>query len=74
MMAKNRKTTMGHITQEHLEQSRICIPPKDLTLKLDNIINPIFEKQNKIEIENQHLSTLRYWLLPMLMNGQVEVG
>ena len=29
MMADLRKATMGHITREHLEQSRIAIPPKE---------------------------------------------
>ena len=31
MIAENRKTTMGHITQDHLEQSRIALPPIELT-------------------------------------------
>jgi hypothetical protein len=26
-----------------------------------------------LEVESQHLSSLRDWLLPMLMNGQVKV-
>jgi type I restriction enzyme S subunit len=74
MMAENRKTTMGHITQEHLQQSRIALPPKELTLKLEKIISPIFEKKMVNEIESQTLTGLRDWLLPMLMNGQVKVG
>ncbi|MCX6353002.1 MAG: restriction endonuclease subunit S [Bacteroidetes bacterium] len=74
MMAENRKTTMGHITQEHLQQSRIAIPPKELTKVLEKIIAPIFSKKMNNEIENQKLSELRDWLLPMLMNGQVKVG
>lgn len=74
MMAENRKTTMGHITQEHLQQSRIAIPPKDLTLELEKIISPIFSKKMNNEIENQKLTELRDWLLPMLMNGQVKVN
>ena len=74
MMAENRKTTMGHITQEHLKQSRIVIPPKDLTEELEKIIAPIFKKKMNNEIENQTLAELRDWLLPMLMNGQVTVN
>jgi type I restriction enzyme S subunit len=74
MMAENRKTTMGHITQDHLQQSRIVIPPKELTKVLDKIIAPIFSKKINNEIENQKLIELRDWLLPMLMNGQVKVG
>ena len=73
MIAENRKTTMGHITQEHLQQSRIIIPPKKLIDELDVKISPILEKRVKIEQENQQLATLRDWLLPMLMNGQVAV-
>jgi len=74
MMAENRKTTMGHITQEHLEQSRIALPPKKLTEKLEDIIAPIFTKIVNNKIENRKLSELRDWLLPMLVNGQVKVG
>ena len=74
MMAENRKTTMGHITQEHLKQSRIVIPLKQLTLDLEKIIAPLFSKKVINEIENQKLTDLRDWLLPMLMNGQVKVS
>ncbi|MCW2121205.1 restriction endonuclease subunit S [Flavobacterium sp. 7A] len=74
MQAELRKTTMGHITQDHLKQSRITIPPIDLIKKLDSIIHPILEKKVKLEEENQQLASLRDWLLPMLMNGQVRVG
>jgi len=74
MQAELRKTTMGHITQDHLRQSRITIPSLDLINKLDQIINPLLEKKVKLEEENQELASLRDWLLPMLMNGQVMVG
>jgi type I restriction enzyme S subunit len=73
MMAENRKTTMGHITQEHLKQSRIALPPVELTEKLEKIIAPIFEKVMVNRIESQTLTELRDWLLPMLMNGQIQV-
>ncbi len=74
MMAANRKTTMGHITQEHLEQSRIALPPKQLTRDLEVILLPIFNKKLANDIENKALSELRDWLLPMLMNGQITVN
>lgn len=74
MMAENRKTTMGHITQEHLLQSRIAIPSKELPIELEKIIAPVFKKKMVNEIQNQILSELRDWLLPMLMNGQVKVN
>jgi type I restriction enzyme S subunit len=73
MLADLRKTTMGHITREHLEQSRIAIPPKDLTEILESKLNPILEQVVNHHQQNQELTTLRDWLLPLLMNGQVTV-
>ena len=72
-MAEARKTTMGHITQEHLKQSKIVIPPIDLIMVLDSKINVFIEKQILLQQQNQELAKLRDWLLPMLMNGQVRV-
>ena len=46
----------------------------DIINNFTNEVTPIFERQNIIELENQQLSELRDWLLPMLMNGQVTVG
>lgn len=73
MMAEKRKTTMGHITQDHLKGSRICIPPKTIIESLDTILKPIMEAQILRRQENLELAKLRDWLLPMLMNGQVTV-
>lgn len=73
MVAELRKTTMGHITREHLEQSRIGLPTIELINSLHEKINPIIEKIIKAKEENQKLAELRDWLLPMLMNGQVVV-
>lgn len=73
MMAENRKTTMGHITQEHLEQSRVVLPPSELTNDLEKNVEPLLSLIVKNQEENQQLRDLRDWLLPMLMNGQVKV-
>lgn len=74
MMAEKRKTTMGHITQDHLKDSYIVIPPKNLIESLDKKLSPLLDKQIILEEENQKLSQLRDWLLPMLMNGQIKVS
>ena len=34
----------------------------------------MYNSINLIQKENQELASLRDWLLPMLMNGQVSVG
>ena len=73
MMADMRKTTMGHITLEHLKQANIVLPPIDLIKKLDEKLKSIFEHSLVLKKENNSLVELRDWLLPMLMNGQVTV-
>jgi type I restriction enzyme S subunit len=59
MMADLRKTTMGHITQEHLKQSKIVIPPIHLIIALDSKINIFIEKQILLQQQNQELAKLR---------------
>ena len=74
-MADARKTTMGHITQDHLQQSIITLPSStDITNQLESKLKPIFDK---IVLNNQEiikLTKLRDELLPLLMNGQVSVN
>ena len=72
-MAELRKTTMGHITIDHLKSSFITVPPKELISVLDSNIDVILKKIITSKKQNQQLSSLREWLLPMLMNGQVKV-
>lgn len=72
-MAEARKTTMGHITTDHLEQSRIVLPPSEIVQAFSEIVAPIHEKIGQCQKENRELIKLRNWLLPMLMNGQATV-
>lgn len=74
-MAEARKTTMGHITQDHLQQSTIAIPDnKDIVAKFEKRISPIFAQMAKLQEEIQRLSKQRDELLPLLMNGQVSLN
>lgn len=51
-----------------------AIPPKELAEKFYGFMKPIQIKKEKNLKENQELASLRDWLLPMLMNGQVTVA
>ena len=74
-MAEARKTTMGHITQDHLQQSTIAIPDnKDIADRFEELISPIFEQIVKLQEEISNLTKQRDELLPLLMNGQVSVN
>ncbi|HFR4576359.1 TPA: hypothetical protein ACHWJ6_000698 [Streptococcus suis] len=64
---------MGHITQDHLKQAMIIVPPNDLIDEIHNRISLILKQQLDLKQQNQELSQLRDWLLPMLMNGLVKV-
>ena len=73
-IAEARKTTMGHITQDHLNQSAIAIPEDNYILQLFNDkILPIFQDIISNNEEINSLTLRRDELLPLLMNGQVSV-
>ncbi|RLT78592.1 restriction endonuclease subunit S [Bacteroides acidifaciens] len=73
-MAEARKTTMGHITQDHLQQSTIAIPDnKDIAEKFEELISPIFKQIVKLQEEISNLIKQRDELLPLLMNGQITI-
>lgn len=70
-IAEARKTTMGHITTDHLQQSRIAIPPKKIVDMYDEKIQGVFDKIICNSKQNRELILLRDFLLPLLINGQV---
>lgn len=72
-MAEARKTTMGHITSDHLKQSVIVLPPENVIQKFSNSVDMIHAEISCINMENQKLCQIRDWLLPMLMNGQTTI-
>ena len=73
-MAEARKTTMGHITQDHLQQSTIAIPDnKDIADKFEELISPVFKQIVKLQEEISNLIKQRDELLPLLMNGQITI-
>ena len=74
-MAEARKTTMGHITQDHLKQSTIALPPSvDIANKLEEQLCPIFDEIVRNNQEIMALTKQRDELLPLLMNGQASVN
>ena len=74
-MAEARKTTMGHITQDHLKQSTIALPPNvDIANKLEEKLCPIFDEIVKNNQEIIVLTKQRDELLPLLMNSQASIN
>ena len=67
------RTTVGHLSDKDLKAINVILPK-------EKNLSPIFERFESIlkniiinQQQNQELTRLRDWLLPMLMNGQVKV-
>ena len=58
---------------KYLKEFKAVNPPAIYLKKFQQAIEPIFDKISQSRVESQHLTVLRDWLLPMLMNGQVTV-
>ncbi|MBR1703468.1 MAG: restriction endonuclease subunit S [Lachnospiraceae bacterium] len=70
-MAEARKTTMGHITTDHIKQSKIALPPESIAVNYSKQVEGIFDKVISNSATNREVVSLRDFLLPLLMNGQV---
>lgn len=66
-------TIMKNISQSVLTDMAVSLPPQNLLLKFNSIIDNLFEQMKNVQRQNQELTQLRDWLLPLLMNGQVKV-
>jgi type I restriction enzyme S subunit len=53
---------------------RTAIPPNELLAKYKSLMVNIEKQRSSTIKENQKLTELRSWLLPMLMNGQLKVS
>ncbi len=67
------RTTVGHLSDKDLKAINVILPKeKNLSQifeRFESILKNIIINQQ----QNQELTQLRDWLLPMLMNGQVKV-
>jgi type I restriction enzyme, S subunit len=61
------------IRHADLKSFKFPFPNKNILRLFDKKIKPLLKQMYLNEQQNQELSKLRDWLLPMLMNGQVSV-
>ena len=57
-----------------VESYKIAIPPKNVISSFYDNVSNIFEKIQFNSKENSWLQTVRDFLLPLLMNGQITVS
>lgn len=66
-------TNINNLNGTLVKGFKIAIPPKTLVKAFNKKVSSAYEKVGLNLIENQNLASIRDWLLPMLMNGQVKV-
>lgn len=63
-----------HINKETVKETVFVLPCSKVLTAYYEKVDPVYERQLIAAKENAELESLRDWLLPMLMNGQVKVG
>lgn len=69
----NTGTGVPSMTSSILYDLNIIVPEENILEKFNSIVKRNYETIKLNNIQNQELTQLRDWLLPMLMNGQVKV-
>jgi len=67
-------STFKEVSGAVLKTVKITRPERSAVEAFTKRVEPFFRQQDLLEQENQQLTQLRDWLLPMLMNGQVSVA
>lgn len=67
----NTGTGVPSMTSSIIYNLKVVIPPEEVLKSFDNYIQTIYKQMNKKEKENRELVSIRDFLLPLLMNGQV---
>jgi len=62
------------IVSNDIKLTSLVIAPVEIINKYGSLVESYYRRVLIINNENRQLSSLRDWLLPMLMNGQVRVG
>lgn len=73
LQVKSSGSVFDSIVSNDIELTTLAIPDSAVVEKFAAVVEPAFERIANNTKENQHLTQLRDWLLPMLMNGQVQV-
>jgi type I restriction enzyme S subunit len=63
-----------NISNEQINNIQLIFPEKTLIEEFNYKFNAVYNKLLSNRYQNQKLTELRDWLLPMLMNGQVKVN
>ena len=69
---KSSGSVFNSIVSNDIECTHLAIPDDSLITAFSRLVDPAFRQISANTRETQQLTELRDWLLPMLMNGQVQ--
>ena len=64
---------LKHLQKDLLKQEKIYIPEKEEISQFNIWVRPMFDIISENKIESQKLKSLKEFILPLLMNGQINV-
>lgn len=64
---------LKHLQKSLFKQEKIYIPEKEELVSFNNKVKIMFDIISANKIENKRLNSLKEYLLPLLMNGQINV-
>ena len=67
-------TNINNLTNEIISSMPIVYPTKQIISRFHTLLCPIISKIYSVAKESRELTSLRDFLLPLLMNGQVKIG
>ena len=73
LLKQSMGTNINNLTNSDILDCRIILPKEEILDKFENMVEKNIRLISNNYIQNQELTQLRDWLLPMLMNGQVKV-
>lgn len=67
-------TGLRHLQKNLLREYQFCLPDSNVVKEFSKLASDIFKKQHYLLKENKKLESLKQFLLPLLMNGQVTIN
>ena len=65
-------STFTEISKEVVSNIKIVLPNQNVVRAFEKVVQPMAQQREMLKKENQELTSLRDFLLPLLMNGQVS--
>lgn len=66
-------STIANLNKEQFSQIEVLIPSSFALSQFDLIVKPLFETIRINQVQNIRLTSLRDYLLPRLLNGEVQL-